>query len=149
MKTLYAFVKSKTKNSPAERVAIYSGKTMDYYFFAQFPICEDGHRDEINEELERRGWSCGMGGLTYKKRVSYKEILSCMLYTRAYRKTYEFLTEPSPLINVPVKIVEFLDLVELKAKIEREHGKQFPKEMTWKNLVPFLEKEGFTLDPSQ
>lgn len=128
-----------------ENVKLNDNKEIDYALSVSFPICKDGYKDEIKEELEKRGWQCGMGGFVYKEKISPDELLNCLIYMQAYRKTYEFLTEPEHLADLPlITIAEFLNLIDHKAKREKEFGKHFPKKMAWEELVTFLNKEGFT-----
>ena len=92
---------------------------------------------ETGKRLEERGWKRGIG-LIYKEKIPFTEILDCIAFIKAYRESYEFLTETGgPFINVPITVESFLELVDVKTKIERECG-PLPAEMTWKNLEPFL-----------
>ena len=123
-------------------------RTINYYAYIVYPICEvydeagkrvyDEYKNRISEGLEKRGWKGGMMGLLYKEKIPFTEILDCIAFVKAYRESYEFLTNiGGHFIDVPIRAESFLELVDAKTKIEREHG-PLPVEMTWKNLGQFL-----------
>lgn len=152
MKLLYEFIKGKIEKEHfwREKVEVYDNKKIKYSIFLLFPICKDGSKHEACEEFKKKGWKyenrgLKYGGLIYKEGLPYPEIANCILYIKMYKKTYAFLTEQSPYVDLPLKIAKFFSLVDVKIDMERKYGRHSLKEITWENLVQFLKKEGFTL----
>jgi len=152
MKLLYEFIKGEIEKEHfwREKVEVYNNKKIKYSIFLLFPICKDGSKHELYEELKKKGWKCEnrelkYGGLIYKEGLPYPEIANCILYIKMYKKTYAFLTEQSPYVDLPFKIAKFFSLVDVKIDMERKYGRHSLKEITWENLVQFLKKERFAL----
>lgn len=102
------------------------------HFFRPTPFLKDGYKEEMNEELEKRGWKIGLGGFTYSKGVGTSEALNRLGYLMAYTKAYEEVVAGKPLADVDLTISGFLDKVECYHRAER--CLQF-------TLSDFLEKE--------
>lgn len=155
MKLLHEFIKGKIEKEHLwrEKVEVYDNKKIKYSIFLLFPICKDGSKHKVCEELEKKGWKCekngGLkyGGLIYKEGLTYPEVINFIYYIKVYKKTYDFLTEQSPYVDIPLKIAKFFSIVDVKMNMERKYGRYSLslKKISWVNLVQFLRKEGFTL----
>ncbi|UZE93067.1 MAG: hypothetical protein IB617_02820 [Candidatus Nealsonbacteria bacterium] len=153
MKLLYEFIKGERKEHLwREKIEVYDDKKIKYSIFLPFPICKDGSKHKVCEELEKKGWKCEngrlkYGGLIYKEGLTYPEVINCIEYIKVYKKTYDFLTEQSPYVDIPLKIAKFFGIVDVKMNMERKYGRYSLslKNISWVNLVQFLRKEGFTL----
>lgn len=128
-----------------EKVKVFDDKTADYYFFRADPFCKDGYTHEMSKELERRGWKIGSLRMVYKDKIPLKEVVKCMIYKRAYKDTYEFVTNSNLYADVPISISQFLNLVEAKAGLISnisKIGDKFPPDITSENLEGILKEEG-------
>lgn len=86
-----------------------------------------------------------MLGMTYKEGIKPEEILYCLAYKEAYEKVYQ-LKVPHPLRDVPLKIKEFLDLVDQETlKIKQRYETSRPKLSSAQDIIKFLEQAGFEL----
>ncbi len=98
-----------------EQVKIYddNGKTLiDYHFFRHTPFLCDGYKHEMDTYLNQKGWQTGMMNLTYKDAIGLDEIIYCISYKKAYEKIYHSVVKGHTLKDIPMKIKEFLDLVD-------------------------------------
>ena len=126
-----------------ERIDLFDKKA-DYHFFRATPFCKDGYKDKMEKELEKREWSCGMGELTYKENIPFPEVVSSVLFARAYIETYNSVINGDPLNDVPLTVSEFLGKVDsAKREKEEEYRKKYPEEPTLDKLIKFLRNEGF------
>jgi len=140
-----------SKDSDAWKEIIYiypDTQAVDYYVHLPSPFFEDGYRDAIRKGLEERGWATGLMGLVSKDRIPCQEMLNCRVFSKAYREVFESLMV-SDSITVPVKVAEFLTMVDTKAMFARLNPKLTPKELVWEDLESYLYGAGFHEIPTQ
>jgi len=142
-RTLYKLVKKgKEKNSQWQEIVYVNDRKIScYHCFVQFPFCRDGYgREGITKGLEKRGWMIGIGGLIYKKDLSFVKIIDCLIYTGAYKDIYEFLVGTNPLATVHANTSDFLNFVDIRVRFKKRN-EQYPEKI---GLIPFLELMEFS-----
>jgi len=140
-----------SEDSDAWREIVYlypDLRAIDYYVLLPSPLCKDGYKDELRGGLEKRGWATGLMGLTYKDKIPCQELLNCRVFSRAYREVFESLVV-SVSTTIPLRVAEFLTMVDTKAMFERLNPKLTPKELAWEDLESYLYSVGFREIPTQ
>lgn len=103
-----------------EKIQINDDGTLNYNFFvAGFPFCIDGYKDEIKEEIEKRGYKTGIGYFVYRDNISHKELIECMIFKSAYDYTYYSVVSDdllSKFKDVDISITNFMKEVDENIK---------------------------------
>lgn len=120
---------------------------IDYHFYRISPFCIDGYKNEneMEENLNKRGWNTGMSGKTYKDQFKPEELIYCLAYRKVYEKIY-MSNVSDHYSNILLKIEAFLNLVDEEVlKIKCLYELEYPNIVSAKDVVRVLAKEGFII----
>lgn len=116
------FEKWSVTNLSGQHIQINDNGTIDFYFVVPgFPFCTDGYRDEIKDEIKKRGYTPGLGPFVSKENIYPNELIECLMFSSAYEYTFFSIIGDKPLRYLNISVSEFMEKIEQNIKKFKEN----------------------------